>query len=231
MIRKWTKYKLKKNALKYQSRSEWVQEDPAAYHGAYRRKILDECCAHMTAVPDKNPHGYWTLEKCQAAARRYDSPGDWLYGDHKSYTPAHRNEWLEVCCAHMEVIIHEFPCPRTVTEEMKKMVRGERRGPKKKWTLEKLKAIGSRYGSKAGWRKGNRRSYDAAWKDKWFDECCAHMAEMKEWTREECMAEALKYKSQKDWKRGSPHSHRAALDNTWFDNLWKFVHTYGIEII
>lgn len=50
MVKKWTNDYLKLEALKYKTRSEFNEKAKSAYYCAYRRKILEVICEHMSPL-------------------------------------------------------------------------------------------------------------------------------------------------------------------------------------
>lgn len=49
-IRKWSKEAIRKDALKYKTRSSWCANSPGAYDAAKNGKFLDEVCEHMSKI-------------------------------------------------------------------------------------------------------------------------------------------------------------------------------------
>jgi hypothetical protein len=236
----WNKENCKLDALKYQSKNEWISASISAYSNAQKNGWLKECCDHMTVTRQS-----WTLKLCLKEARRFQTKTDWSEGNQSSYQAARKNDWLEKCCKHMEII----------------------RG---KWTLETCHREANKYQTKKDWLAGSPGSYSAATKSGWVTECSKHMTVLmgkwtKEactnearkfktrsewlvksvgsysaarasgwlkacsphmengrvarggWTKEHCITTARKYKSKSEWKKGSPGSQRAAIKNGWFD--------------
>lgn len=89
------------SAKKYQSRTEWRQNDPKKYDAAYRRDIIDKCCEHM--IPLQNSYNDNDLiEK----SKKYNSVKEWKNSDINSYNAAYRKGILESCTTHM-VYLHK----------------------------------------------------------------------------------------------------------------------------
>ncbi len=97
----WTKKLCKEDAKKYNKRTQWIEHSSSAYNAAKKNGWLDECTAHMIIV--NKPNGYWTLERCQEEALKFNKRGDWSrYGGNGSYLSARKNGWLDECCKHMK---------------------------------------------------------------------------------------------------------------------------------
>ena len=49
--------------------------------------------------------GYWTKERCDEDALKYNSRSEWNKNNSSAYSAAHKNGWLDECCKHMETTI------------------------------------------------------------------------------------------------------------------------------
>ena len=122
----------------------------------YRILVKEFGAENVGPIEDyfKRPKGYWTLERCKVEALKYERRIDFQKGSESAYIAAHKNGWLDECCAHMASVI---------------------RKPKGYWTLELCKAEALPYSSRNDFKKGSGAAYTAAQKNGWIDECCAHM--------------------------------------------------------
>ncbi len=85
-----TKNKIKKIALKYNTRGKFAECDRKAYDVAYRNKWLDDICGHMI-----NVHEDWSdIQKIYDEAQQYYTLDQFRIGSPKAYSAAYRNEWL-----------------------------------------------------------------------------------------------------------------------------------------
>jgi hypothetical protein len=145
----WTKERCIEDALRFNTKTEWQQNDSTPTGIAIKNGWFEECTAHMTK---NKPFGYWTTEICLKSAKKFKSIKEWSIGDTRAYQAASRLKCLTECTKHME----------------------ERYKPKH-WTLEKcmesaLKCIG-RY----EWSLKDSTAYKAAKRNGWFNLCTAHM--------------------------------------------------------
>jgi hypothetical protein len=84
------------------------------------------------------------------------------------------------------------------------------------YTLQRCKASAARFETRTSWAKGDRGAYDAAYRNKWIEECCGHMRY--EWRRrslDECKRIAQAYPTRWAWERGDEASYAAARRNGW----------------
>lgn len=101
-----------------------------------------------------------------------------------------------------------------------------------KWDLETLKADAANYSTRSEWLKGNRKAYNAAYRQKWLSLCCGHMREPRKdveacdngepptyrrWTVPEIKLDAAKYSTRKEWFNESRSAYEAAKRNGIFE--------------
>jgi hypothetical protein len=92
----------------------------------------------------------WTLEKCKDSAAKHMTRAEWKASDTRAYNSAHRNDWLDECCMHMEAV-------------------------RESWTLERYITSATNYSTRNAWRVGAPNAYNAARRNEWLDACCEHM--------------------------------------------------------
>lgn len=72
--------------------------------------------------------------------------------------------------------------------------------------------------------KHDSNAYNAARKNGWLDEICAHMASHKHvnrfyWTKERCLERALRYVHRVDFKNGDGSAYSTAVRRGWLDEI------------
>ena len=193
----WTLEKCKENALQYQTRGAWYNGNSSAYVAARRNGWAELCCKHMHCA--QAPVGFWTLERCMESAKRYDTRTEWCVNDHKAYDRAQYNDWVDLCCAHMEPI-------------------------RQSHTLEKCKRSAMQYSSRSEWYLKDMDAYLAAHRNNWLEVCCGHMIELKKpkgyWTLERCKEDALCYSTRVEWRIAS-NAAAYAYNNGWLEECCK----------
>ena len=83
----------------YASRSAFAKGNRTVYARARAQGWLDEVCEHMVRLI--KPNGYWSKERCAAAAQAFASRGEFAHHERSAYTQAMRAGWLDEICAHM----------------------------------------------------------------------------------------------------------------------------------
>lgn len=175
--------------------TEFAKQYSGAWNAAKAKNWLDECYAHMVDV--RKPKGYWTLELCRESAAKYNSKAGWKKADPAAVNAAHKNGWIDQCCAHM----------------------ARPKNWRLKWTLETCKESAAKYKTKPEWKKAEQGAYNAAYTNGWAEECCSHMvkppAYNKKWTLETCKKSAAKYKTKSEWQNNELGAYTAARRNGW----------------
>jgi predicted GIY-YIG superfamily endonuclease len=99
----------------------------------------------------KKPNNYWTLEKCQEVALKYNSRSEFRNNDASAYRTAISHGWLNEICSHMKYI-------------------------NKYWNYEKCKEEALKYTSRSEFQKKSKGGvYAHASKNKFLDDICSHM--------------------------------------------------------
>jgi hypothetical protein len=153
-------------------------------------------------MQENKPWGYWTLERCQAEALKYETRTAFARGSPGACKAAKSNGWLDQICGHMVAVVQK---------------------PRGYWTLERCQAEVLKYDTRKAFQLGSSGAYDAAKSNGWLDQICGHMVEVRKpkgwWTFERCHAEALKYDTRHAFARGSGDAYSAARRGGWRDRI------------
>jgi hypothetical protein len=197
---KWTFELCQKEALKYNSKSEFNKKSKSVYVTAYNNKWLDKICTHM--IPKRRLSNSYTYEECKEIAKKYKSKSKFEKSNYGIYNAALKNNWLDDICSHMK------PKDRLI----------------KSYTYDECKEIAKNYKSRTEFEhSGYYGAYKASLINGWIDDICSHMITKKlviSWTYKECKEEALKYKTRTEFKNNSNTSYRASYNNHWLDEFY-----------
>lgn len=94
-ITKWSYEKCKKEALKYNTKTEFKHNNGGAYSHAWKNSYLNEICEHMSRTK-------WTYEKCKNVAIKYKTRNSFQKNGRGAYIFAYRNLFLDEICQHMK---------------------------------------------------------------------------------------------------------------------------------
>lgn len=95
---KWTYKKCQEEALKYNTKVDLKNNNNGVLTAIYKNNWV-ELFDHMTS-PQK-PKGYWTIEKCQEEALKYNTKICFLKNSQAAYEAAYKKGWLNDICIHM----------------------------------------------------------------------------------------------------------------------------------
>jgi hypothetical protein len=94
----WTEDAIKKEALKYSSRSEWKEKSPSSYAAAIKKNALHSNTLHMGSSKTQEI----SKETIANDAKGYSAYSDWKAGSPGCYNLAPKRGWLEEVTAHMK---------------------------------------------------------------------------------------------------------------------------------
>jgi glutamate formiminotransferase len=151
----WTFDKVKQEAEKYNTRSEFSKGSPSAYNVAYKEKWLDDVTKHMYA-PYKGPirrSSSWAYDKVKQEAEKYNTKAEFFKGSPSAYGVAYRKKWLDDVTSHMEQL----------------------KIPSDYWTFDKVKKEAEKYNTKSDFYRGSSGAHRVAKQNNWFDDVTKHM--------------------------------------------------------
>lgn len=96
--------------------------------------------------------------------------------------------------------------------------------PRGYWTLCLCQERAREYNTRVDWQRNHVRSYSAAFKKGWLEDCCTHMKtdrRITAWTKPECQKIALNYETKQEWRVASVGSHSAAKKAGWIHDCSK----------
>jgi hypothetical protein len=105
---------------------------------------------------NKKPKGYWSYERCEKEAIKYNTRGEFQSKSPSAYRISHKNNWLDEISTHMT---------------WKQKSHGY-------WSYEKCKEVALRFEYKSVFKQNFPTAYKKALNEKWIDEICSHMKEL-----------------------------------------------------
>jgi len=181
-----------REALKYETRTEFNRKGRRYYEAAWRMGVLDQVCAHMPKHVDmsgeNSPTFKWTFEKLQAEALKYNTKTEFKKNNLGAYMTALRRGILDKICKHMKTYFHSD------------------------WTEKELHEIALKCNSRYEFKRNCPGGYRAAIRMGILDKICAHMGarQNERYTLEEIQTEALKYTNRSDFFEKSKGAYCAA---------------------
>ena len=145
-MKRWTKEKCQKEALKYKTRNDFRKKSSGAYQYCIKNKIIDDICKHMKVVIR------WTKEKCQEESLKYKTRTEFRKSS-SAYKYAIRNNIINDVCLHMK----------------------KTREGNNYWTKEKCQKEALKYNYRTELKKLKPYVYHRCRKNNWLDDVCKHM--------------------------------------------------------
>jgi len=194
----WTKERCQIEALKYDNRSDFKENGPSAYNISLKNKWLDVVCSHINnKIKDK---GYWTKERCQTEALKYDNRSDFKEKNQSAYNISLKNKWLDEIVSHMKNVIN----------------------PPNYWTKERCQIEALKYDNRSDFKEKSATAYNKTITNHWID-VCSHMKLKQKpkgyWTKERCQIEALKYNSKIEFKKNHGSAYKKVVSMKWINEI------------
>ncbi len=91
---KWTKEICSREALKYNTKTDFEESNINAYNACVRNKWINELCSHMSSKPKLGGKTKWTFEICKEVASLYKTKNELKKNDNGVYQACLRNKWI-----------------------------------------------------------------------------------------------------------------------------------------
>ena len=98
----WTYERVKEEAKKYETPTDFFSGSSAAFQLACKNKWIEEFTKHMNFKRNRN--GYWTFEKVKEESEKYKTKTEFRKNGKGAYQSAYRNNWLDDVTKHMDII-------------------------------------------------------------------------------------------------------------------------------
>lgn len=200
----WTKERCAAEAKKYDTFTEFQKYAGAAANATRRNTWIDDICQHM--VQRSSSNGYWTKERCQQEALKYDSISEFRKYGKGAVGAATQNGWWKEITSHMT----------------------PKRCPDGYWTEERCRAESRKHQTKTAFNTAASTAVKRAKELGIYDEITAHMVidERRDgskpdgyWTKSRCLELAANYDTKADYRRAFPGAFLAAYQNGWWEEV------------
>ena len=189
--------KIRKEAERYSTRSEFKAKNQAAYKKARALKVLDKVCIHMNVKKQK-----WTYEELQNVALKCEKRIDFQRKYPGAYAYAKRMKYLD-----------------EIFKSIKSLVI--------KWSFKDCKKEASKYESYNDFIKNSNGAYQTALKNKWLDKFEFKKPKKIFWTKELCKIEAKKYNSRRDFSKHNGSAYQFVLKEEILDEICEHMSILG----
>ena len=144
-LKYWTFERCKKEAIKYNTRREFVLKSPSAYNIACKNGWLKQIASHQD-LHNKS----WTKEECHLLALNFSNKKDFIQAHKGAYIFSLRRGWKDEICSHMNINLIS-------------------------WSKQMCEKEAMRFKTKKEFRDGSPKAYAYAQQNKLLDEICTHM--------------------------------------------------------
>lgn len=187
-----------KDALLYNTRSEWCKHSGSAYISAKRNGWYEECCSHMAIMLSVKKT--YTKEECLIESLLYTTKREWRESNISMYNFTNKQIWREECFQHMIKPLSKLSLKYNLPEEECIEI------------AKKCKNIHH-------FAKNHEFAYKSAKANGFLEECKACMYNIKDWTYEECFIERKKWSGRTEWRKKCLYSYNYAKKMDWVDSM------------
>jgi hypothetical protein len=239
----WTKEKLRDLTLKYNSLTDFLENEKKAAYALRDKGLYDEFTSHMV-----KPKTY-SDEEIEQEARKYSNQAAFAKGS-PNYYNAYKRRKLQDKFRHF--------LPLKITKWTDEMLRDEAakyttlkdfvensgsayktahdRGilqditkhmPRVKiWTYDEALKEAQKYNTFAEFSK-NSPAFFQSKQNGWLDDFKKFLSHTISWTKEMCQTEADKYTTKRDFKKNSPKAYSSAFTHGWLPDITKHMIVLG----
>ena len=241
MEKKWSYNRVKKEAKKYDSRSEFYKIAPGAYASARKNGWLDEVCSHMTIKNNGHKYcvyiifnkrknmAYTGITRQSILQRMQQHKG--INNNCNSKLIINENDteyfYTDYIFSSDKLKYYEKKYSNMYKKNNYLILNNEnlygRLGNiyKKSLTYDFCKLEAIKYTCRGDFHKFSHGAYESARKNGWLDDICSHMRLLWEikWDHSSAKKEAKKYKSRGDFHKFSHGAYESARKNGWLDDV------------
>ena len=216
MKTEWTKEKLQDEVNKYKTRKEFRNNNRNAYLAALNNKMMEELFKnHINNGYNENRkiNGYWTEEKLQEEANKYETVGEFLRNNKKAYDISHRKKILN-----------------DLFKNHTNLGRNENRNPKNYWTEENLQLEVNKYKTRGEFGRNSKSAYNISLSNKLLDNLFKNHINNGYntnrkingyWSKENLQLEVNKYETRYEFRKNNYSAHSQATIHNILDELFK----------
>jgi predicted GIY-YIG superfamily endonuclease len=201
----WSIARIRKEASKHESRSEFNKNASAAYSAAVDKGILQAVCSHMPKR--KRTPRVWSPDHVAREAKKFSTRKAFQLASPGAYRAALRLGIIDAVSGHM--------------------VRS--RVPKGYWNESVIRATAAKYKTKVAFKRHSPAAHAAAHKYRVMDLVCRHMKSLKrpDWTPNQIAEEAKKYSSRSEFEKRSRGAYKAAHRRSLLDTVCAHMRRQG----
>lgn len=175
---------IKKNALKYKTKTDFLKNDPKSFYDAKRYNIFNEVCSHMIQL-----RKVYDLKMLKSISNKYSSLKDFYKNEPNAYSVANRMKVLPIITSHMLRKRTNIKFTKSKVAELAKKCIGR-------------KEFNIKYSSESKWAKKNG----------YYDEITKHMINRLGLSKQTLINISKKYINIMDLKKSDPIAYKMIID-------------------
>lgn len=243
----WTKEKCKKEALKYDTKKDWINNSNVSYLKALENlDFYNECTQHMKILGSKNKRLVYVFffKKTNSIYIGITSNNERRKKNHlcDNKSPVYRHminnnespEYYEISdyIDFKEAVSLEIKLiliyDNSKLNLLNKTNGGELGSSKLFWTKQRCRSEVLNYSSRSEFKKNAGGGYKSALLNGWLDEICLHMKYLQlpngYWSNNKirCFNEGIKYKNINQFKLNSSGAYNAIVKNRWYGEFKQY---------
>jgi len=233
-------------ALKYESKKDFIKKSVSSYNSARKNKWLDEICIHMKPLGNLKNRYIYVFEfsdnyayvglTCNLERRKLEHLG--LNGNKFKKTAVLKHIEESTLLPKFKILtIGSITEKEAISKEEYFVIEYKKNGwmllnkaktgglgSKNIWYKDRCKCEALKYKTKKEFIEKCGGAYNSARKNGWIDEITSHMIVGRKakgyWNFENCYNEALKYRIKEDFKKNSSGAYNSARKNMWLDLIF-----------
>nr|DAI89599.1 MAG TPA: GIY-YIG nuclease superfamily protein [Caudoviricetes sp.] len=235
----WNLERCTEESLKYNTRVSFGDNCPGAYGSAKRNGWLDDLCKNME--PQKKPNGYWTKEKCEEEALKYQYFSDFIKNSPGAVSPSREGGWYEDITKHFKIkgnrykrfiYAYEFPDNHVYVGLTHNIVQRHNNHLLKGTVFEHINETKCQPELKQltlyPVEVEEARELESYYLNDYINKGWVKLnkratgavgSQYIKWDYENCKKEALKYETFTDFRLGSRSAYNSALKNKWLSDV------------
>lgn len=229
-------------ALKYNTRTEFVKGCGSAYNIARKNDWLDDICGHMKIVGNRYKRGIYAVifpDRLMAYVGLSFDPAGRLTSHRKKSSNKHVRKLISEGVQYETIIYDGWYTKKDARSAEKRHLKmlkeagyemlniaktGGLGGNDSNWTKEQCAEEASKYKTRILFYRNCRGGHHAASLNGWLDEICSHMPPpfkpIGYWdNKEHCAEAALKYNNRTDFCNGCSLGYKFSCKNGWLDDI------------
>lgn len=245
----WNLENCRLEAIRYTARSEFMRGSGSAYNASLSNGWLDEICKHMTKEADgfhymvygiinrrlNKAYAGITKQRLNRRIQMHKQGGSTRASEIAGYPDTEFVRLADYCLLSSELRDAEREWAEHLGRQGFEVLNDERlfgrTGVSRRvYTDVILLQEALKYRSRADFKRGSPRHYNAACSQRKLDEVCAHMRSINAkhyWTKERCIEVAKTCSHKDEFAKCHTSAYSAARENGWLESVYKSARLRG----